>query len=636
MTTQAELNRLADETDSAMNDIQQSIEQADKMLITLEEQGLQNSPTAQKIRNLVDSMREQRSKLMANMQNGNRKVTFADHLAEQAAAGDSMAMAAMPRSSSKSSSSSIATTAERLAAAAAKPALKKINHPVPMSDEDSDVDVTKAKNSGTKFTDLPDDIFSMLTSFIDSSSKEQNSNSTSKALSPRTALNLNLAESNPASSASLSGLTSALANINNSNGNGSAGPLQKLEQLDALESQLTEIKSFINDAKVKAAKELEDQKSASNIDLSNNISFLNLSHAVENLKVLQNTQYDRLKDIVSILNNHADRLISIEDNIHEIREDTKRTSLNSMSEKLLENLLKVHNGRPHFILELFEIASKIDSDEKRQMAIATLKNLEKYEPPKSNSKCMVAPKALKSLEAPVEDKKEEATRQKTVPSLSTLAEKAAERQDENEVKDKEEKKQTEEERIRDTLEHIVKTQLPRQTTSGTNQDDEDDDDDDDDSSETSTETDQQGQHSSTAEYSDIHTNEVNDNRRIDEQKTDMVSRMLGAAQLGVNVNDVQDEVKKLVTELLPTLTRNYRNKILTYDVIDEAKSEIADHILNNTSAFNSDRNKVELYQAIEKCLLSYKDKSVGEFSTEILMDIGTSILKAMLSARSQK
>merc|ERR1712157_2245 len=113
---------------------------------------------------------------------------------------------------------------------------------------------------------------------------------------------------------------------------------------------------------------------------TNNLNFMNLSHQVDNIRVLHNTQYDRLKDVVNILNNHADRLTSIEDSISDIREDMKRNSLNSMSERLLENMLSVHQSRPHFILELFDIVSKIDSDDKRKMAIQNLTTLKEYNP----------------------------------------------------------------------------------------------------------------------------------------------------------------------------------------------------------------------------------------------------------------
>merc|ERR1712157_595952 len=89
MATAQQIDHLQQETDDAMMDIQQSIEQADKMLETLEKQGLGDSPTAAKIRGLVDSMRDQRKKLLANM--NDRKLTFADQLEKKAEAGDQLA-----------------------------------------------------------------------------------------------------------------------------------------------------------------------------------------------------------------------------------------------------------------------------------------------------------------------------------------------------------------------------------------------------------------------------------------------------------------------------------------------------------------------------------------------------------------
>merc|ERR1712157_527179 len=86
MATAQQIDHLQQETDDAMMDIQQSIEQADK---TLEKQGLGDSPTAAKIRGLVDSMRDQRKKLLANM--NDRKLTFADQLEKKAEAGDQLA-----------------------------------------------------------------------------------------------------------------------------------------------------------------------------------------------------------------------------------------------------------------------------------------------------------------------------------------------------------------------------------------------------------------------------------------------------------------------------------------------------------------------------------------------------------------
>jgi len=160
-------------------------------------------------------------------------------------------------------------------------------------------------------------------------------------------------------------------------------------------------------------------------------------------------------------------------------------------------------------------------------------------------------------------------------------------------------------------------------------------------SDTATDTENEGGTTSNAEFSDMHTIETQDLKRIDDEKNDMVTKLLSAAQLGANITQLQDEVRSIVTELLPQLTKDYQGKILSDEVIDQAKTEIAEYILENSTAFKgidgtvADETKVYLYNTIEKCLQVYKNKSVTEESTNILMDIATAILKAMLHAKSQ-
>ena len=57
----------ADTLDSSLLEIQGSIEQAESMLKQLETQGQGDSPTAEKIRNLLDQMRAQRKKLFDSL-----------------------------------------------------------------------------------------------------------------------------------------------------------------------------------------------------------------------------------------------------------------------------------------------------------------------------------------------------------------------------------------------------------------------------------------------------------------------------------------------------------------------------------------------------------------------------------------
>lgn len=190
-------------------------------------------------------------------------------------------------------------------------------------------------------------------------------------------------------------------------GDGSKSAKWKLEQLENLEGQLGKLKTTITEAKSQASKELEQQKETVG-DLEKNLAFVELKHQVGNVRVFQETQHDRLKDVVGILNNHADRLATIEDSIAEMRHDMKRTSLNSMSERLLEKLLKTHEARPHFLLELFELACELDTDQKRAQVINSVKNV------------MVCEKMLeiKGLEKKLEEAKDSST----VPAIESRSE----------------------------------------------------------------------------------------------------------------------------------------------------------------------------------------------------------------------
>ena len=60
----------ADTLDSSLLEIQGSIEQAEHMLKQLETQGQGDSPTAEKIRSLLDQMRAQRKKLFDSLTTG--------------------------------------------------------------------------------------------------------------------------------------------------------------------------------------------------------------------------------------------------------------------------------------------------------------------------------------------------------------------------------------------------------------------------------------------------------------------------------------------------------------------------------------------------------------------------------------
>merc|ERR1712110_122669 len=67
----------------------------------------------------------------------------------------------------------------------------------------------------------------------------------------------------------------------------------KLDQLQTLESQLSKLKTTITAAKTQATKELENDKQEK-VDLEKNLAFVQVKHQVSNIKIVQETQHDRL------------------------------------------------------------------------------------------------------------------------------------------------------------------------------------------------------------------------------------------------------------------------------------------------------------------------------------------------------
>lgn len=675
--SEEQLRLLSDETDKAMDEIQQSIEQADKMLLTLEKQGMSDSPTAIKIRDLVTSMREQRKKLL-NTVSCDKKVTFADHLKSRAEAGDGLAEQASLGLQSGMNPLDIA--AGEAGSLRSEDTLPPIENEI----EQAEKMLISLKAQGLENSPTANKIRNLVESmkqhvkqvpslnavtphlkpiikspspihqFSDSDAEEYLPQSTSKAkhvafkddmlniakgreaLEQKSAAaaaaaqnsgDADLLEAENMTSDIFGMLNSFMKETDEVSSKSGSNPSKRLEQLEALEGQLSGIKDMISEAKTKASQDLEKSKNKAkllngldprDIDLSENLQFLKLTHTVESMRLHSTTQYDRLKDVVAILNNHAERITSIEDTVHEIKHEfstsinaLKRTSLNSMSEKLLENLIKQHENRPHFVLELFETASKIKTDEKRQLALEVLKNLSNYQPKNmkvvNDTKAIAAGEMLSGIIKAGETHSNDSP--KTIPSLSQLAENSIKNSEETDLpasNDNSPLNSTQadpgtkkalsflaglsngegvnlENLTAATINHVDAGQNTTES-----------------SDESTTDTEDRGQ-TSNAEYSDMHTNEIQDLRRIDESKTDMVTKMLGAAQLGVNIEQAQEEVKQLVTDLLPTLTRNYRNKYLSNEVISEAKQEIANYILNNSEAFSSDTNKVywEFYGIFE-------------------------------------
>ena len=67
----------------------------------------------------------------------------------------------------------------------------------------------------------------------------------------------------------------------------------------------------------------------------------------------------------------------MEQAFQQLNQDLRKTSLSKMSEKVFTKLLNAHREKPSFVFELFELAEKIDSDEKRNDLIIFMKNLTK-------------------------------------------------------------------------------------------------------------------------------------------------------------------------------------------------------------------------------------------------------------------
>lgn len=119
---------------------------------------------------------------------------------------------------------------------------------------------------------------------------------------------------------------------------------------------------------------------------------------------------------------------------------------------------------------------------------------------------------------------------------------------------------------------------------------------------------------------------------LEARQNDIVSNMLEAATLGVDVKKYNLEVEAIVKELLPLLVREYKDKIIDDDLISESRDRIFDHVEKSCDSFKTDVQKVYLRTSIEKCLQVYKHKNVTEQSVNILSDIGTAIYQAILKS----
>ena len=57
--------------------------------------------------------------------------------------------------------------------------------------------------------------------------------------------------------------------------------------------------------------------------------------------------------------------------------EMKNSKLSSMAERLLDELIDAQKSRPHFLLELFESCSQLDTDEKRKQVLDTAKKFKR-------------------------------------------------------------------------------------------------------------------------------------------------------------------------------------------------------------------------------------------------------------------
>lgn len=96
----------------------------------------------------------------------------------------------------------------------------------------------------------------------------------------------------------------------------------RIEQLSALESQLDVVRNQILEAKNHAIEENkalhQNEIRVEQLDLRKNPDFLIASHEIEKLQLLSTTTTTRMKDVIDILNSHADRFAALEFQIQEI------------------------------------------------------------------------------------------------------------------------------------------------------------------------------------------------------------------------------------------------------------------------------------------------------------------------------
>merc|ERR1712071_302626 len=294
-----------------------------------------------------------------------------------------------------------------------------------------------------------------------------------------------------------------------------------------------------------------------------------------------------------------------------------------MSERLLEKLLETHQSRPHFFLELFELGLCLDTDALRARAITAIKaSVMREKMSGMNQSPQKTPDASVSLLNTRIERVEMSMIENAGPNY--IANDSPKSQKSNATNTNQSSQEEEFVSV-----SAAETE-PNVAGSGEKPN----------VSESDNVTDAERTRDSDVQDSDVHSdnNEARILAQEDRAKEDMVSQLLGAATAGIDINKLNDDVQKMVTQLLPILATKYRDKNLTQDVIAEAKEVITDFIISecqgaDQSFFNDGQERVYLMNSMEQCLQAYKNLSVHDQSVNLLADIGTSIYRSILNAK---
>ena len=151
----------------------------------------------------------------------------------------------------------------------------------------------------------------------------------------------------------------------------------KPDHLESLELEINRMTNHLNSERQKLAAE----KISENLELRNrnSLAIQTVKTDVEAISNLQTHQHDRVNQCYSILNDHGERLAGLESGMRGINQELRMTSLNRMSEEVFSKLLHSHKERPSFVFELFELVEGVRTDENRDRVLVMLRNMKKEE-----------------------------------------------------------------------------------------------------------------------------------------------------------------------------------------------------------------------------------------------------------------